>query len=127
MRTPDLERACGFHGDVLGWRALPFDAGRARAALYRVPGYVGGTPEQPVPRDVVAVVLACGSEETPHWSVDFWIDDIDAEVARVVRLGCTVPVAPYDEGLFRHAVVRDPAGATFTISQLMPERLCLHS
>jgi hypothetical protein len=123
LRTPDFARACAFYAEVFGWDAMPFDAGPARAALFRLPGYVGGTPEQPVPRDVVAAVVACAADETPHWSVDFWIDDVDAAVARAERLGGTVPVAPFDEGLFRRAVVTDPAGATFTLSELMPERL----
>jgi uncharacterized protein len=123
LRTRDLRRAAAFYADVFGWNAEPFAAGPEPATLFRLPGYVGGTPQQPVPRDVVAVVLEGADIETAHWSVDFWIDDVDAAAERVARLGGSVVAPPFDVAVFRRAVIADPAGATFTISQLVPERL----
>ncbi|HEY0381017.1 MAG TPA: VOC family protein [Candidatus Elarobacter sp.] len=123
LRTRDLRRATAFYADVFGWNAEPFEAGPQPAALFRLPGYVGGTPQQPVPRDVVAAVLEGADIETAHWSVDFWIADTDAAVERVARLGGSVVAPPFDMAVFRRAVIADPAGAVFTISQLVPERL----
>jgi|SRR5947209_6138803 len=123
LRTRDLRRATAFYANVFGWNAEPFDAGREPAALFRLPGYVGGTPQQPVPRDVVAAVLEAADIETAHWSVDFWIDDVEATVERVPRLGGSVVVPPFDMAVFRRAVIADTAGAVFTISELVRERL----
>lgn len=123
LRTRRLASAAAFYAAVFGWDAEPFDAGGRRAVLYRLAGYVGGTEKQPVPRDVVAVGLEADDAERARWSVDFWIADADAAAARVPGLGGSVTVAPFDENAFRRAVVTDPFGATFTISQLVPERL----
>jgi predicted enzyme related to lactoylglutathione lyase len=123
LRTADLERVRHFYATTFGWTEEPFDVGDGRAVLYRRAGYVGGTPRQPVPRDVVAVGLEDPSIETAHWSVDFWIADVNDAVARVTRFGGSVLVAPFDAGPFRRAVVADPAGAIFTLSELVPQRL----
>ena len=123
LRTRDLRGATAFYAHVFGWIAEPFDAGPEPAALFRLPGYVGGTPQQPVPRDVVAAVLEGPDIETAHWSVDFWIDDVEAAVGRVARLGGSVVVPPFDMAVFRRAVIADTAGAVFTVSQLVRDRL----
>ena len=86
--------------------------------LWRLPGYVGGVPEQPVSREVVAVMARAGDGEAAHWRVDFWIADADAAAARATRLGGSVVAGPEDAGPFREAVLADPAGATFSVSQL---------
>ena len=54
--TGDPEGATAFYGEVFGWETEGFELGGARFWLWRLPGYVGGEPEQPVPRDVVAVM-----------------------------------------------------------------------
>jgi|SRR5450755_924662 len=119
LSTDDGERARGFYGDVFGWQAEPF-AGTRGMWLWRLPGYVGGEPEQPVPRDVVAV-MAVGEpgEVRPGWAVDFWIADADAAAAAAPGLGGDVLAAPHEEGKFRRAVLADPAGATFSVSELL--------
>jgi uncharacterized protein len=123
LSTRGLDTAGRFYAAVFGWAEQPFDAGPQRAVLYRLPGYVGGTPHQPVPRDVVAVGIEDETAEPAHWSVDFWIDDLDAAVGRVTQLGGSVLVGPHDAAVFRRAVIADPAGAVCTLSQLVPERL----
>jgi predicted enzyme related to lactoylglutathione lyase len=99
---------------VLGWTTEPFGP----MLLWRLPGYVGGVPEQPVARDVVAVMARAGEGEAAHWRADFWIDDADAAAARATQLGGSVVAGPEDAGPFREAVLADPAGATFSVSQL---------
>jgi predicted enzyme related to lactoylglutathione lyase len=71
LRTRDLGAANAFYAQVFGWSTQPFDADGARGVLYRLRGYVGGTPQQPVPRDVVAAALEVPDDEPSHWSVDF--------------------------------------------------------
>jgi hypothetical protein len=60
-----------------------------------------------------------GDAPPPHWSVDFWIRNVDEAVAKVAELGGQVLTEPYDvpnTGL-RQAVVADPQGATFSLTQ----------
>ena len=77
--TPIAAQA--FYGELFGWRAESFDAGPGQEVwLWRLPGYVGGEPRQPVPRDVVAVMMRTDPSAggpPPSWSVDFWIADAD--------------------------------------------------
>jgi uncharacterized protein len=118
--TPDVEKTKGFYRTLFGWEWGTFEAGAIKATLCRLPGYVGGEPEQPVPRDVVAVMIErdAGAETPPHWSVDFWIDDVDAGAARAAQRGATLLVPPHDAPGFRRCVLADPAGAAFTISRV---------
>lgn len=118
LRAPNLETALPFFETLFGWKSQPFELGGARGWLLRLPGYVGGLPQQPVPRDVVAVALVDPTLDTAHWSVDFWIDDVRDAVERVASNGGAVIVPPFEAPPFRRAVIGDPAGAVFTISQL---------
>jgi predicted enzyme related to lactoylglutathione lyase len=121
LLTRDPAAAIAFYGTVFGWRTEPLDMGGMPVTLFRLPGYVGGLPRQPVPRDVVAVMhgLDPGPGPAPaHWNADFWIGDADAAAATAVRLGGRVVVAREDSPSFRTVVLADPAGATFSISQL---------
>jgi hypothetical protein len=106
---------------MFGWQPEAFGS-EARLTLWRLPGYVGGQPQQPAPRDVVAIMTplggpSSGGRDYAHWSVDFYCDDADAIAGRVARLGGTVIVPPYDNPGFRGAVLADPQGATFSVSQ----------
>jgi predicted enzyme related to lactoylglutathione lyase len=119
LLTPDPERAKEFYGTMFGWQADGFQFGQVEGALCRVAGYVGGEPQQPVPRDVVAVIVPSGGEVPPQWSVDFWVADADGVAATAAALGGKVIVAPHDVPGFRNTVLADPQGATFSVSQLV--------
>jgi predicted enzyme related to lactoylglutathione lyase len=122
LNTADPEAAKRFYTEVFGWEVKTFDMGDAELVMWTVPGYVGGEPEQPVPRDVVAAMLppdAGGDPPPPHWSVDFWIADVNDAAAKIPELGGQVLAEPYDvpnTGL-RQAAFMDPQGATFSITQ----------
>ena len=97
--------------------------GEGEITLWRVPGYVGGEPEQPVSREVVGVMAPMRgarfpADATAHWSVNFWVDDTDAISVRAVQLGGKAVVSPYDAPGFREAVLADPQGASFSVSKL---------
>ena len=117
LLTPDPDGAKAFYGALFGWITESFDTGAGEATLWHLPGYVGGEPEQPVARDVVAVMLPSEDGEA-RWSVDFWVDDVDAAAARAADTGGRAVVPPYDIPGFRQAVLEDPEGATFTVSRL---------
>jgi predicted enzyme related to lactoylglutathione lyase len=112
LSTPDPEAANAFYGAVFGWTTEAFGP----ATLYRLPGYVGGEPQQPVPRDVIAV-MAPG--EHAAWMPGFWVPDADAAAATAARLGGTVISPPTDTGVGRTAVIADPAGAVLSISKVV--------
>ncbi len=121
LETTDPDRACAFYGAMFGWRAEPV-AADAAVALWLLPGYVGGEPQQPVPRDVVGVMSTLAGAvngSDARWNVDFWVEDTDARAERAVALGGEVVVAPHAQPMFRSAALADPVGATFSISQLM--------
>ena len=122
LNTSDAESSKAFYGAVFGWSAESFGPPGSPVALWRLPGYVGGEPSQPVPRDVVAVMMSgdeTGSRVPPHWSVDFWVDDADATAANAAKLGGRVVVPAHDAHGFRRAVLADPQGPVFSVSQLM--------
>jgi predicted enzyme related to lactoylglutathione lyase len=119
LRTDDPAGAAAFYGAVCGWQVEPFGPPAAQIALCRLPGYVGGEPDQPVPRDVVAAIAASGDESASHWSVDFWVKDADATSEHAMELGGQVVVAPHDRPGFRGAVIADPQGAVLSISALV--------
>ena len=55
-----------------------------------------------------------------HWSIDFWVDDVDATADAAARLGGRVIAPPYDipDIGFRQAVLADPHGAAFSVSKV---------
>jgi predicted enzyme related to lactoylglutathione lyase len=122
LNTPDQDSAEGFYGVVFGWRSDTLDPENG-IKLWRLPGYVGGEPRQPVPRDVVAVMAPLESNGTgrgrAHWAIDFWVHDADHAADQASANGGRVVVAPYDIPMFRQAVLADPWGAVFSVSQLM--------
>jgi predicted enzyme related to lactoylglutathione lyase len=116
LRTHSPERAEVFYGALFGWQAEPFGA----ITLWRLPGYVGGLEEQPVPRDTVAIMTTLDGVHTrPEWGVDFRVRDADASADLAVRLGGAILEAPHDMPGFRTALLADPQGAAFSISQFV--------
>jgi uncharacterized protein len=122
LLTVDPEGAEGFYGSLFGWQADPMDLGGMQAAMWRLPGYQGGEPGQPVPADVVGVMLPqAGGQASgappPNWSVDFWVADADATAARAADLGGKVLAPPTDTPAGRGGLLADPQGAVFSVSR----------
>ena len=63
LRTPDPEAAAAFYGELFGWTTEEFGP----FTMFRLPGYVGGEPSQPVSREVIAVMAAAG-DAPAHWT-----------------------------------------------------------
>jgi predicted enzyme related to lactoylglutathione lyase len=120
LTTPDPAGAAAFYGELFGWQAESFSEAGPGVSLFRLPGYVGGEPGQPVPRDVVAAMIGvdAGTDVTVAWGVDFWIADADRAAAAAPELGGTVVAPPHDAPPFRRAVLAAPDGATFSVSEL---------
>jgi predicted enzyme related to lactoylglutathione lyase len=118
LRTPDPERAAAFYGAVFGWETESFGP----ATMFRQPGYFGGEDSQPVPRDVVAVMLPSTEGAPVAWGTDFWVSDADGASATVERMGGRVLEGPYDAPPFRQAVMADCGGAVFSVSEFRPDQ-----
>lgn len=121
LATPDVEAAARFYGAVFGWQTETFGEGEGAPTMFRLPGFFGGEPSQPVPRDVVAVMAPAAPDQPPRWAVNFWVADADAAAATATELGGTVPSAPTDQGGFRNATIADPDGASIAVSQLLAQ------
>jgi predicted enzyme related to lactoylglutathione lyase len=119
--TPDSEQAVRFYAEVFGWSTESFGMGGDEITMFTLPGYVGGEPQQPVPRDVVATVAPAAAAEgaPPHWSVDFWISDPDEAARITTEMGGRVLAGPFDipDLGMRQATLADPQGATFTVTR----------
>jgi predicted enzyme related to lactoylglutathione lyase len=111
LSTPDPEGATAFYAAVFGWETQAFGD---VATMWRLPGFVGGEPQQPVPRDVVAVMV--GGEQAA-WGVDFWVEEVDAAAERATALGGAVLSPPADSPVGRNAVLADPTGAVLSVSR----------
>jgi predicted enzyme related to lactoylglutathione lyase len=96
---------------VFGWRAERLGA----TTLWRLEGYDGGVPGQPVPRDVLGIMVP-GAQDPGAWVVDFRVQSADATVDAAVGLGAAVLQPPHDEGPFRTADLADPQGAVFSVT-----------
>lgn len=72
-----------------------------------------------MPRDLVAVMAPLDDPSArSRWDVDFWVQDAEVTAGRAVELGGRVVMPPHDRPPFRSAVLADPGGAAFSISQL---------
>ncbi|MGI8457108.1 MAG: VOC family protein [Propionibacteriaceae bacterium] len=128
MHSHDPAAAAAFYSAGFGWEVT--DQGWATSI--RVPGYGDHlestidpdirTRQASAPEgfaDVIGGIQAASEGEDPHWHVTFSVSDRDASAAAVARLGGAV-VTTFDAGWVRAAVVTDPQGAVFTLSQFIP-------
>ena len=67
LHTSDPGGSKAFYGALFGWGHEPFGGPDSPFIVWRLPGYVGGEPEQPVPRDVVGAMTPLSEGESrPH-------------------------------------------------------------
>jgi predicted enzyme related to lactoylglutathione lyase len=130
LHTTDPAKALAFYSTVFGWVAE--DMGEGAEAMLRVPGYgdhlartvdpdihqrQAGAP--PGFADAIAALEPAGTAEPPHWHVKFTVADRDRSAALADRLGATI-VSTSQTPWTREALVRDPQGAEFSLSQFTP-------
>lgn len=128
LHTPDGDAALAFYGEVFGWRVDP----QLGAGMIRLPGYGKHLSETVDPdiyeRQQFAPAgfedVICGlteSADAAAWLIRFTVEDRDATVAQAEQLEATIESLTETEWT-REAVIVDPQGARFIISQLvMPE------
>jgi predicted enzyme related to lactoylglutathione lyase len=118
LGTHDPSDASNFYKALFGWSTETFGSVDDASTLFRLDGYVGGEPQQPVPRDVVAVMVNSTEGQSPQWGVNFWVQDADQIAAKAQELGGEIVVPPFDTTISRDAVVADAQGAVFSVSEV---------
>ena len=101
-------RRGAFYGALFGWTTETFGEGDDAMTMFRLPGYVGGEPQQPVSREVIATMSAVRGDGAPGWTVNLWDHDVDATRRKAVELGGRALAAPFDTPMTRMAVLADP-------------------
>jgi predicted enzyme related to lactoylglutathione lyase len=130
LHTPDRAAAMAFYTPLFGWRAV--DLGSGAGTMIQVPGYgdhLAATVDPGIYQrqatappgfaDVIGGLAVIGAGEPPHWHVTFTVADRDASAATAEGLGATI-MRSSQSVWTRDALVRDPQGAEFTISQFTP-------
>ena len=127
LHTPDRDRALAFYGALFGWvtTELPGGAG----TMLQVPGYgdhLAATVDPDIherqaiaPPGFADVIGGLVVDDEPLWSVTFSVADRDGAAATAEKLGATV-LSSAENPWTRTALLRDPQGAEFTISQFTP-------
>jgi uncharacterized protein len=133
LHTSDPTAARAFYDPLFGWEADELGGG---VAMWRRPGYgehLASTVDPgiverqqavaapPGFQDAVAWLALLAEGEEPHWHVTFTVADRDDAVATAEKLGARVVTGPHDDEWTKSAVVRDPQGATITLSQFAPK------
>jgi uncharacterized protein len=129
LHTADAPAAFAFYSAFLPWR---WDEATA-AGFVRVPGYgahLAATSDPGIHErqrfsppgfdDAIGGFVPLADGETAHWQVSFSVADRDASVAAVRAAGGTVESTDEDDWT-RSAIVLDPAGGRFTLSQFAPK------
>lgn len=135
LHTSDPAAAPAFYSAVFGWEADRVGQGGDWAAtMLRVPGYgehlaatvdpgiverQDGVSAPPGFADAIGWLVAAEPGEPTHWHVTFTVADRDESAASAERLGATV-ASTADTEWTKSALLRDPPGAEFTLSQFTP-------
>jgi uncharacterized protein len=126
LHTPDPGASLAFYGAVFGWEQ---DAGLG-AGMIRLAGYgdhLAATIDPEIfarqasaPPGFADVVAALTEDPVPaRWSIRFSVADRDESI-RAVEEGGGRLLSMADTEWTREAVVSDPAGAEFVLSQFAP-------
>jgi hypothetical protein len=108
--TPKPEAAIAFYADVVGWQTQPFGEGSHYVMWVGPQGPLGGVMELP---DEAAKMGA-----PPHWMGNVQVENVDATVALIKKLGGKIHKEPEDiPSVGRFAVIADPQGAFLSIFQ----------
>jgi uncharacterized protein len=111
LASPDLDASSKFYSSLFGWSVEPFEGSpQPYLTIKNGDSNNGGIRQLASPGP------------PPHWLVYFAVDDIDASLATVERLGGSKHAGPIDIGIAKIAVVADPQGAVFALyaGQLEP-------
>ena len=112
LATTGQEGAKRFYASLLGWQVQDFPVGENETySVFSLDGH---------PAAAVYTMRAALRERgiPPHWMIYIAVENVDAAERRAGELGATVLAPAFDVlDVGRMAVIRDPAGAVFSIWQ----------
>jgi hypothetical protein len=110
LATKDVNRAAAFYGGLID---LTFERVEDDDMDFLAMTGAGGT--EPL-GGIIDVGDLHRSQARPQWVPYFSAADIDAEAARALELGALMRIPPTDSPLDRYAVLADPTGVLFGLS-----------
>ncbi len=114
LATRDIEGAQKFYGELFGWQ---FERSEGSPSTYfNIKNAVAGG-ESHLNGGMIEMTEQWG-DAPPHWMVYFSVADADAAIARIIELGGSMCVQPFDVEIGRIAIAADPEGGTFSIIQM---------
>lgn len=110
LTVPDADAVRDFYRALAGWESAPVAMGD-----YDDYHMLSGDSGQPV----AGICHARGpnKDQPPVWMIYIAVESVEAAVARCRELGGTVLISPRAETGHAVAVLRDPAGAIFSVYQ----------
>lgn len=107
LMTDDVEASKAFYGELFGWTLTTIDADGMEYTMAKIgDAEVAGMMANP--EDAKGMPSAWGGYVT--------VDDVDASIAKAVKLGAQVCMEPKQCGnVGRFAVIMDPRGAALTL------------
>jgi len=121
LATPNVDRAVAFYGaliDVKFDRVIGDDMDFVAMSRDNGGEPVGG---------IIDVGDLHRSQARPQWVPYFSATDVDAEAARALELGALLRIPPANSPLDRYAVLADPTGAMFGLSNAQYEEWPSHA
>jgi predicted enzyme related to lactoylglutathione lyase len=126
LHTPDPAASLAFYGDVFGWTVDP----GLGAGMIRLPGYgdhLAATVDPDIharqelaPEGFADVIAGLTPDPAASsWQIRFTVADRDESVGIAAGLGATIE-SQADTEWTKEAVVVDPQGARFIVSQFAP-------
>ncbi len=103
LASPDVDASAAFYRDLFGWTTNEFEGGPMRYLTIQNGSAGNGGIRERQP------------EEPPHWLVYFGSEDVEGSMATVGELGGGTVAGPYDIGVGKIGIVRDPQGAVFAL------------
>ncbi|MET0386474.1 MAG: VOC family protein [Polyangiales bacterium] len=113
LLTPDVAASRSFYGGLAGWTTEAVMDGGYHV-INAGPVGVGG---------ILSNASPDGSQPPapPSWLGYIWVEDVDASIARAVKLGAALQMPARDiPGVGRFGIVRDPQGAHVALFRPTP-------
>ncbi len=113
LMTSDVQGAKAFYGELLGWVLNDMESDCMPEGMSYTMAKVGGVERAGI-MELPAEAKANGMP--PTWGSYITVDDVDAMVLRVVKLGGKICVPPQDiPNVGRFSVITDPQGAAVSL------------
>lgn len=114
LTVDNAEEVVDFYQSVLGWSAEPLDMGGYSDYMISAPGSQEG---------LTGICHRRGSNEKlpPVWLMYFTVANLTQALEACQKKGGTVIDGPREAGNCNFAIVRDPAGAFFALSEMVPD------